>query len=127
MLIAGVVHDQGDRPWQACRDNLTEQQAHGFGIDVLRVGYAMHLVGNGIQGRQHIVTFATGGARDEQPDQTPQKTQKRPVDEMRGIDKQYRPPAFQGLVQPWLELGFQKLRLGLDIGFGRNGSYFAIP
>jgi len=45
---------------------------------------------------------------------------------MSGIDEQYGSLPFLGLVQAWLQLGFQEFRLFLGVGLGRNSSYFAV-
>jgi hypothetical protein len=76
-----------------------------------------------IQRRQDVVTLAARRPRDEQPCQAPQIPQKRPEDEMRGIDEQDGSFAALGFLQPGKQLVLEIRGLRDGVRLGRDRSY----
>lgn len=75
LLVARIVEDECDRDIQAQRRNPAQQFANAVGIDVGVVGDHDQLMGDGVQGPQHIEALPPCRRADEQACKAPQQAE----------------------------------------------------
>ena len=86
-LIAGIIHHHSHRGGEAQGGELLEQFAHAGGIDVAVIGHGNELVGDGMQGSQHIEALPATGSTHHDASETPEPAQIGPEDKMGSIDE----------------------------------------
>lgn len=71
VVIAGIIHHQGHRGGEAEGGDLFEQFAHTGGVDVAVVGHRDELMGDGMQGSQHVESLPSTGSTHDDASETP--------------------------------------------------------
>ena len=70
-LITSIIHDHGNWGGEAKSGDLLKEFTHTGGVDVAVIGHGDELMGDGMQGPQHIETLPATGSAHHDADETP--------------------------------------------------------
>lgn len=98
VLVASIIHHECDWSLQAQQGDLLQERAHAERIDVALIGHGDKLMGDGIQGSQHVEPLSPTGGPHHHTHNTPQPAQIGCQDKMGRIDEKDCPPPRFGLL-----------------------------
>ena len=90
VLIASIIHHQGNRPLQPQQSNLLQQFADTGRGDVAVVGHRDQLMGNSMQGGQDVEALPPAGCTDQDARERPEIAEIASQHKMGSIDEKDR-------------------------------------